>query len=196
MNKKESLTEATILALTGKLTEAKEDDISIVSKALKSNNVPYIIKKDTIILDFDNKQYNKLSTIDKDKINFSNDGKVAISCVLSPYYLNFVSEKDKDMFRSNGQAVLDTLNWIDLNENLPEIIKLFSIVNKVYIKTQEQDNANGINYASMTKYAKPMIEMAIEDKYGYNKDNITKIKELSKNEEFIKSIIEFIKTKI
>lgn len=196
MNIKDKLTESTILALQDKLTESMSDDISVVTRALDSNNIPYKTERDRIVLDYNNKYYSKASKSDKDRILFDNEGKVSISCVLSPYYIKFVPEKYKSMFYEQGQAVIDGKGWINLNDNLTEIITLFSVVNKVYTEAQNEYNNESVNYTDLSKYIKPIIELAFESKYNYNKDDINKIKELSKNEEFIKSIIDFIKSKI
>ena len=42
MTNKEKLVENTILALQNKLTKRKKDDISVITRALDSNNIPYI----------------------------------------------------------------------------------------------------------------------------------------------------------
>ena len=196
MVNKDKLVENTILALQNKLTEDKKDDISILSRALESNNIPYKLEKDRIILDYDNKYYDKASKSDKDSILIDDNGKVRVSCVLSSYYMKFVSEKDKDLFLDQGQSVLYSKGWIDLNENLTEIVRLFSVVNKAYIEAQKEYNNETTDYAYLSKYIKPIIEVAFESKYNYNKNNINKIKELSKDEQFISSIIDFIKSKI
>lgn len=196
MNRKEKLEEATVLALQGKLVESVSDNISILSRALDSNNIPYKLEKDRIILDYDNKYYDKASKSDKDSILIDDNGKVRVSCVLSSYYMKFVSEKDKDLFLDQGQSVLDSKGWINLNENLTEIVRLFSVVNKVYIEAQNEYNNETTDYTYLSKYIKPIIEVSFESKYDYNKNNINKIKELSKDEQFISSIIDFIKSKI
>lgn len=196
MTNKEKLIENTILALQNKLTEDKKDDTSVITRALDSNNIPYKLEKDHIILDYDNKYYNKASKSDKDSILIDDNGKVRVSCVLSSYYIKFVSEKDKDLFLDQGQSVLDSKGWINLNENLTEIVRLFSVVNKAYIEAQNEYNNETTDYTYLSKYIKPIIEVAFESKYNYNKNNINKIKELSKDEQFISSIIDFIKSKI
>ena len=196
MTNKEKLVENTILALQNKLTEDKKDDISVITRALDSNNIPYKLEKDRIILDYDNKYYDKASKSDKDSILIDDNGKVLVSCVLSSYYMKFVPEKDKQLFYNQGQSVLDSRGWIDLNENLTEIVRLFSVVNKAYIEAQNEYNNETVNYIDLSKYIKPIIEVAFEDKYKFNKENIAKVKELSKDEQFISSIIDFIKSQI
>ena len=196
MTNKEKLIENTILALQNKLTEDKKDDTSVITRARDSNNIPYKLEKDRIILNYDNKYYDKASKSDKDSILIDDNGKVRISCVLSSYYMKFVSEKDKDLFLDQGQSVLDSKGWIDLNENLTEIVRLFSVVNKVYIEAQNEYNNETTDYTYLSKYIKPIIEVAFEGKYNYNKNNINKIKELSKDEQFISSVIDFIKSQI
>ena len=73
---------------------------------------------------------------------------------------------------------------------------LFSVVNKAYIEAQNEYNNETVNYIDLSKYIKPIIEVAFEDKYKFNKENIVKVKELSKDEQFIKSIVDFVKSKI
>lgn len=196
MTNKEKLVENTILALQNKLTEDKKDDILVITRALDSNNIPYKLEKDHIILDYDNKYYNNSSKSDKDSILIDDNGKVLVSCVLSSYYMKFVSEKDKQLFYNQGQSVLDSKGWVNSNENLTEIVRLFSVVNKVYTEAQNEYNNETTDYTYLSKYIKPIIEVSFESKYNYNKNNINKIKELSKDEQFISSIIDFIKSQI
>lgn len=196
MTNKEKLVENTILALQNKLTEDKKDDILVITRALDSNNIPYKLEKDRIILDYNNKYYDKASKSDKDSILIDDNSKVLVSCVLSSYYMKFVSEKDKQLFYDQGQSILDSKGWINLNENLTEIVRLFSVVNKVYIEAQNEYNNETTDYTYLSKYIKHIIEAAFEDKYKFNKENIVKVKELSKNEQFISSIIDFIKSQI
>ena len=194
---KEKLQEVTMLALSGKLTESIEDDMRLVIKSLESNNIPYQIKKDKIILDYDNKAYNKAHSTDKDDIMFDNNGKVYVSCwVKSSYIDKYLNENEKKLFHSQGQSVINSKGWVDLNDNIVNIIATFKAANKAYKLAQENVNNESTNYLNLAKYVKPLIDTAFDEKYSYNNSNADKIKTYCKDEAFIKSIIDFIKSVI
>ena len=182
-------------------TEAsRTNKLNQLTSALDANNIPYIQKKNKLILQYKNNEYLKASQSNKDSITYDSDNnEVYVTCWLSKYYYQLLSDKDKSLFHDQGQAIIDSAGWVDLDENLLKIIDTLKAANNAYLKAQEIANAEGrnsVDYSDMSKYIKPLVEIAYNEKYTIDSDSISKIKQISKDEQLINNILDFIKSKI
>lgn len=178
-----------------------KEDIATITKAFDSNNIPYKVSENRITLQYNNEKY--LKGYDKHVIVFStsiNPGELCVYCDI-PYdnIYELIPKEDRNLFLKNQHtAVLEAKSWMAFNENvLNEIVRLFSVVNKAYEEAQNKyGDLESIDYKTLYKYIKPIIEVAYNNKYKFDKNNINEVKKIAKNEELIKSVVDFIESKI
>ena len=137
-----------------KLNESKEvkseasstNKLNQLTSALDANNIPYTQKKNKLILQYKNNESLKASQSNKDDIIYdSYDNKVYVTCWLNKYYYQLLSDSDKSLFHDQGQAIIDSAGWVDLDKNLLKIIDTLKAANNAYLKAQEIANAEGRN---------------------------------------------------
>lgn len=154
MNKQDKLTEATIRALSGKLTEEVDIDnkLNVVTKALDDNHIKYRISGGgefgyDIYAEYNNNHsYENAQNKDYDwisgmSIGLSPDRENEIHLFedLTKECTQYLSEDESQLVINTFQDLRD--KWIDFDKNLPTVIKILKLID-MSLTAAEEDWTN------------------------------------------------------